>query len=170
MRLLPVPDHLGQGEARGHQIEDGDAQERAHPGVGLQLVDADGGRDHGDGEGRDRLAVEGGVLFGTKDLKFNRPIAALYFFDFATQKVNTVFGGQFCSNGKFLRRDAEGATHLVTVEVDGLRDYDEARRVAKAIADSPLVKTAIYGADPNWGRIVSAAGYAGVEARGSEDH
>jgi glutamate N-acetyltransferase/amino-acid N-acetyltransferase len=58
--------------------------------------------------------------------------------------------------------DAEGASHLVTVEVEGLRDDDEARRVAKAVADSALVKTAIFGADPNWGRIVSAAGYAGV--------
>src|SRR5207302_1915084 len=59
--------------------------------------------------------------------------------------------------------DAEGATHLITVEVEGLRDDAEAKRVAKAVADSPLVKTAIFGADPNWGRVVSAAGYAGVE-------
>jgi glutamate N-acetyltransferase/amino-acid N-acetyltransferase len=59
--------------------------------------------------------------------------------------------------------DAEGASHLVTIEVEGLRDDAEARRVAKAVAESALVKTAIYGADPNWGRIVSAAGYAGVE-------
>jgi glutamate N-acetyltransferase/amino-acid N-acetyltransferase len=59
--------------------------------------------------------------------------------------------------------DAEGATHLVTIEVEGLRDDREAFRVAKTIADSALVKTAIHGADPNWGRIVSAAGYAGVE-------
>jgi glutamate N-acetyltransferase/amino-acid N-acetyltransferase len=58
--------------------------------------------------------------------------------------------------------DAEGATHFITVSVEGLRDDSEARAVAKAIADSPLVKTAIFGADPNWGRIVSAAGYAGV--------
>jgi glutamate N-acetyltransferase/amino-acid N-acetyltransferase len=58
--------------------------------------------------------------------------------------------------------DGEGATHLVTIEVDGLRTPAEARRVAKAVADSPLVKTAIFGADPNWGRIVSAAGYSGV--------
>jgi glutamate N-acetyltransferase/amino-acid N-acetyltransferase len=58
--------------------------------------------------------------------------------------------------------DAEGATHLVTLEVEGLRDDDEARRVAKAVAESALVKTAVFGADPNWGRIVSAAGYAGV--------
>ncbi len=59
--------------------------------------------------------------------------------------------------------DAEGATHLVTIEAEGLRDDQEAFRIAKTIADSPLVKTAICGADPNWGRIVSAAGYAGVE-------
>jgi glutamate N-acetyltransferase/amino-acid N-acetyltransferase len=59
--------------------------------------------------------------------------------------------------------DAEGATHLITIEVEGLRSDVEARRVAKTIADSALVKTAIFGGDPNWGRIVSAAGYAGVE-------
>jgi glutamate N-acetyltransferase/amino-acid N-acetyltransferase len=59
--------------------------------------------------------------------------------------------------------DAEGAEHLIAIEVEGLRDDDEARRVARAVADSPLVKTALYGADPNWGRIVSAVGYAGVD-------
>jgi glutamate N-acetyltransferase/amino-acid N-acetyltransferase len=59
--------------------------------------------------------------------------------------------------------DAEGATHLVRIEVTGTRDNAEARCIAKAVADSALVKTALFGADPNWGRIVSAAGYAGVE-------
>lgn len=58
--------------------------------------------------------------------------------------------------------DAEGASHLVTIAVEGLRNGKEARKVAKAVADSALVKTAIFGADPNWGRVVSAAGYAGV--------
>ena len=58
--------------------------------------------------------------------------------------------------------DGEGATHLVTVEVHGCRTRQDALRISKTIADSPLVKTAIAGADPNWGRIVSAAGYAGV--------
>ncbi len=58
--------------------------------------------------------------------------------------------------------DAEGATHLITIDVEGLRDDREAYRVAKTVAESALVKTAIHGADPNWGRIVSAAGYAGV--------
>ena len=59
-------------------------------------------------------------------------------------------------------RDGEGASHFVEINVTGCRTRDEAFRIAKAIADSPLVKTAICGADPNWGRIVSAAGYAGV--------
>ena len=59
-------------------------------------------------------------------------------------------------------RDAEGADHEIEIEVRGLPTRAEAFRIAKSIADSPLVKTAITGADPNWGRIVSAAGYAGV--------
>jgi glutamate N-acetyltransferase / amino-acid N-acetyltransferase len=59
--------------------------------------------------------------------------------------------------------DAEGASHLIVIDVEGLRTDNEARQVAKAVADSALVKTAIFGADPNWGRIVSAAGYAGVD-------
>jgi glutamate N-acetyltransferase / amino-acid N-acetyltransferase len=58
--------------------------------------------------------------------------------------------------------DGEGATHLVTIDVAGCADRASARKIAKTIADSALVKTAIAGADPNWGRIVSAAGYAGV--------
>ena len=59
--------------------------------------------------------------------------------------------------------DAEGASHLITITVEGLRTEHEARQVAKTVANSALVKTAVFGADPNWGRIVSAAGYAGVE-------
>jgi len=59
-------------------------------------------------------------------------------------------------------RDAEGAHHFVELNVTGCRNRDEAFRIAKEIAESPLVKTAICGADPNWGRIVSAAGYANV--------
>jgi glutamate N-acetyltransferase/amino-acid N-acetyltransferase len=58
--------------------------------------------------------------------------------------------------------DGEGASHLITVEVHGCQCREDAITIAKTIADSPLVKTAIAGADPNWGRIVSAAGYAGI--------
>ena len=63
---------------------------------------------------------------------------------------------------KAIVRDAEGAKHFVTIEIEGTRDEAEAVQIAKTIAESALVKTAIYGADPNWGRFVSAAGYAGV--------
>lgn len=65
----------------------------------------------------DGLAVEGGVLFGTKHLEFNQPIAALYFWDSVTRNVHTVFGGQTCSNGKCLRRDPEGAT---LIDIDSM--------------------------------------------------
>ncbi|MBI1902748.1 MAG: bifunctional glutamate N-acetyltransferase/amino-acid acetyltransferase ArgJ [Planctomycetia bacterium] len=58
--------------------------------------------------------------------------------------------------------DGEGVSHLVTIDVKGCRTRQEARQIAKTVAESALVKTAIAGADPNWGRIVSAAGYAGV--------
>ena len=59
-------------------------------------------------------------------------------------------------------RGGEGATKLVSVTVSGARTIDEARQVARTIANSPLVKTAVHGADPNWGRIVAAAGRSGV--------
>lgn len=58
--------------------------------------------------------------------------------------------------------DGEGATHVIAIEVRGAKTPDDARQIASTIADSALVKTAIAGGDPNWGRIVSAAGYAGV--------
>jgi glutamate N-acetyltransferase/amino-acid N-acetyltransferase len=60
-------------------------------------------------------------------------------------------------------RGGEGATKLVTVEVSGGRSNEEAKKAARAIANSPLVKTAVHGADPNWGRLVAAAGRAGVD-------
>jgi glutamate N-acetyltransferase/amino-acid N-acetyltransferase len=59
-------------------------------------------------------------------------------------------------------RDGEGARKLITIHVAGLQDSEAAQRIARAIANSPLVKTAIAGSDPNWGRILSAAGNAGV--------
>lgn len=59
-------------------------------------------------------------------------------------------------------RDGEGATRFITVEVGGARDVAEARQVGYAIANSPLVKTAMFAGDANWGRIVMAIGKAGV--------
>lgn len=61
-----------------------------------------------------------------------------------------------------IARDGEGATKLITVEVIGARNVDEANLAARAIARSPLVKAAAYGNDPNWGRILVALGYSGA--------
>ncbi|WP_020649320.1 bifunctional glutamate N-acetyltransferase/amino-acid acetyltransferase ArgJ [Solimonas variicoloris] len=60
-------------------------------------------------------------------------------------------------------RDGEGATRFITIEIGGARDVAEARQVGYAIANSPLVKTAMFAGDANWGRIVMAIGKAGVE-------
>lgn len=58
--------------------------------------------------------------------------------------------------------DGEGARKLIVVRVTGFRSSEEARRVARCVANSPLVKTAVAGSDPNWGRVFCAAGYSGV--------
>ncbi|MGQ9861192.1 MAG: bifunctional glutamate N-acetyltransferase/amino-acid acetyltransferase ArgJ [Thiobacillaceae bacterium] len=60
-------------------------------------------------------------------------------------------------------RDGEGATKFITVRVEGGRDEAECRRVAYAVARSPLVKTAFFASDPNLGRILAAIGYAGID-------
>ena len=66
---------------------------------------------------------------------------------------------------KMIPDDGEGATHLIEIVVDGARCDKDADTIARSVAMSNLVKTAIYGGDPNWGRIVSAVGYAGVPIR-----
>ena len=59
---------------------------------------------------------------------------------------------------KQIARDGEGANSLLEVRVDGARDAAQAKRVAKAVVNSPLVKTAVHGGDPNWGRVAMAVG------------
>ena len=63
---------------------------------------------------------------------------------------------------KKIARDGEGATHLIEIRVKGAATEKDAQKIALTIANSPLVKTAIFGKDPNWGRIAMAAGRAGV--------
>lgn len=65
--------------------------------------------------------------------------------------------------GRQIAQDGEGATKLIEVIVRGARSEDEADMVARTVVGSPLVKTAIYGEDPNWGRIVAAAGRSGAQ-------
>ena len=60
-------------------------------------------------------------------------------------------------------RDGEGATRLITVKVTGGASFEEARMAARSVASSSLVKTAVHGGDPNWGRIVCALGYSGAD-------
>lgn len=64
---------------------------------------------------------------------------------------------------KMIARDGEGATKFLEVNVAGAATWEEAKTAAMAIAKSPLVKTAFFGKDPNWGRIVCAAGYSGAQ-------
>ncbi|MGJ7911597.1 bifunctional ornithine acetyltransferase/N-acetylglutamate synthase [Neobacillus sp. LXY-1] len=66
------------------------------------------------------------------------------------------------SLAKKIARDGEGATKLIEVQVTGALSNEDARAIGKSIISSNLVKTAIYGKDPNWGRIVTAIGYSGV--------
>ena len=63
-----------------------------------------------------------------------------------------------------LARDGEGASHLIVVEVAGAADTADARKAAKTIASSSLVKSAVYGVDPNWGRVLAALGRSGAAA------
>jgi glutamate N-acetyltransferase/amino-acid N-acetyltransferase len=66
------------------------------------------------------------------------------------------------SLAKQIARDGEGARKLVTIDVEGTATDHDAETIARTIANSPLVKTAIAGSDPNWGRVLAAAGYSGV--------
>ncbi|MDK2931459.1 MAG: glutamate N-acetyltransferase / amino-acid N-acetyltransferase [Bacillota bacterium] len=64
---------------------------------------------------------------------------------------------------RMIVEDGEGATRVIRVEVHGARTEKDARQIARTIASSNLVKTAVFGADPNWGRVLAAAGRAGVD-------
>jgi glutamate N-acetyltransferase/amino-acid N-acetyltransferase len=64
---------------------------------------------------------------------------------------------------KMMAKDGEGATKFMTVQLKGALSIEDARKAAKSVVKSPLVKTALNGADPNWGRIVAAVGYSGAE-------
>lgn len=67
------------------------------------------------------------------------------------------------SLAKQIAADGEGARKLVTIDVEGAKTFEDAQKIARAIANSPLVKTAIAGSDPNWGRVIAAAGYSGIK-------
>ncbi len=72
--------------------------------------------------------------------------------------IEAALGSVCLALTKMIARDGEGAETLIEVTVDAARDTAQAKRVAKAIVNSPLVKTAVHGADPNWGRVAMAIG------------
>lgn len=78
------------------------------------------------------------------------------------QEFSDVLEAVMLHLAKAIARDGEGATKLVEIRVTGAPSNPDARSVAKTIAESPLVKTALFGNDPNWGRLMAAAGRAGV--------
>ncbi len=101
----------------------------------------------------DTVAILASGLAGNRAI--NQPGKS---FDAFTEKLT-----ELCKNLAYqIVKDGEGATRIFHVTVNQARTEREADRVAKAVVDSPLVKTAVHGSDPNWGRIVTAAGYSGV--------
>lgn len=102
----------------------------------------------------DMVAILANGMAGNKNISFSSKSELALFqtaLDYVTQQM-----------AKAIVKDGEGASKFVQIEVLEARSALEAKKIARSISESPLVKTAIHGEDPNWGRIISAAGYAGV--------
>lgn len=91
-----------------------------------------------------------------ENLPINNESPDLDAFQKALDSVTTSLAKQIASDG-------EGATKMISISVSGAESFQDARQIAKTIANSALVKTAMFGCDPNWGRILAAAGRAGVD-------
>ncbi len=98
------------------------------------------------------IAMASGAAESARAIRTPRELGAL----------TRAFRDVLAALARSIAADGEGAEHQVTIEVTGARSVADARRVARTIATSPLVKTALFGKDPNWGRILGAAGRAGV--------
>ena len=97
------------------------------------------------------------IATGQVDLpEVHKPEGELY------EKLRDIIFAAYTHLAKSIVSDGEGATKFVTVAVSGGANRDECLDVAYAVAHSPLIKTALFASDPNWGRIVAAIGYAGV--------
>ena len=97
------------------------------------------------------------IATGQVDLpEVHKPEGELY------EKLSDIIFAAYTHLAKSIVSDGEGATKFVTVAVSGGANRDECLDVAYAVAHSPLIKTALFASDPNWGRIVAAIGYAGV--------
>ncbi len=124
---------------------------RAAVDVSFNAISVDG-----DTSTNDTVLVLANGASGGSDLRGFRNLEGLSAFAAALTDLCTDLAQQIV-------RDGEGATKFITVRVEGAASDADARLAAKAIANSPLVKTAFYGGDANWGRILAAVGYSGAE-------
>lgn len=108
----------------------------------------------GDTSTNDTVFVMANGQANNVELNPNHPEWSIF-----TEALGQVF--QFLA--KEIARDGEGATKLIEVQVEGTETEEAARKMAKAVISSNLVKTAIHGADANWGRIITAIGYSGIQ-------
>ncbi|MCF6238478.1 MAG: bifunctional glutamate N-acetyltransferase/amino-acid acetyltransferase ArgJ, partial [Candidatus Marinimicrobia bacterium] len=108
----------------------------------------------GDASTNDMVLVLANGAAGNSEIQPGSPEAALF---------QDALDGLLKDLAMQIVKDGEGATKLVTIKVLGAANNSEAARAARTIANSPLVKTAFYGEDPNWGRIIAALGRSGAE-------
>ncbi|HYL34471.1 MAG TPA: bifunctional glutamate N-acetyltransferase/amino-acid acetyltransferase ArgJ [Bryobacteraceae bacterium] len=109
-----------------------------------------------------RISVDGDTSTNDALLVLANGASGLLPSDKERSKVSEALTGVLEDLARQIARDGEGARKLITIEVSGAAGDDAAERIARTVANSPLVKTAIAGSDPNWGRILSAVGNAGV--------
>ena len=108
----------------------------------------------GDTSTNDMLSIMASGMAGNKEIKVGTPEYKIF--------ENALF--QICAKlSREMAKDGEGATKLITCNVSGAKSIDSARKIARAVINSSLVKTAIFGADANWGRIMCALGYSGAK-------
>ncbi len=110
-----------------------------------------------------RISVEGHTSTNDACLLLAPPASKYTPTDAERSEFQRVLNECALKLARMIPADGEGASHLIHISITGASDEAGAERVARTIAMSNLVKTAVSGADPNWGRIVSAAGYAGVQ-------
>jgi len=110
----------------------------------------------------DRISVDGDMSTNDTVLVLASGVTGVEIAGADEAAFTTALTRACTSLAKQIARDGEGATRLVELRVTGAATEEDARRCGDAIACSPLVKTAIHGNDPNWGRILAAAGYSGV--------
>jgi glutamate N-acetyltransferase/amino-acid N-acetyltransferase len=108
----------------------------------------------GDTSTNDAVVLLANGASGNSSLNASHPAAQLF---------SDALGMLCVDLAKQLVADGEGARTLMEIQVAGARSNSDARTIARAISKSNLVKTAVFGGDPNWGRVVCAAGYAGCD-------